>query len=149
MDVLRNDARPQPGRQLMVPDDAGRIVSRPADGTLPAPSRREDPVVARRRFWFVRSLIGTAATLGLAIIGGGGWLWVPFAVSAILTGGYVGVLRHLKLQRDEARRVVADLDLQRDDEVVIDVAVSEAGGSGGSAVGWSSSGTVRLRRWDD
>lgn len=156
MDVLRSDTRPQLGREVMVPGDASRIVDGPAGteasagpssdpGSAPPRQPQEDPVVARRRFWFTRSLIGTAATLVLALLGGGGWLWVPFGVSLVLTAGYVAVLRHLKLQRDEAKRVVADLDLHRDDEVVIDVAAAEAGGGGA----WSGSGTVRLRRWDD
>jgi hypothetical protein len=148
MDVLRSDARPRVGREVMVPGDASRIVGRSVDVTEAPPRQRsEDPLVARRRFWFTRSLVGTAATLLLAVIGGGGWLWVPFVVSFVLTGGYVAVLRHLKLQRDEAKQVVADLDLFRDEEpVVIDVAATEAGGAPG---GWLSSGTVRLRRWDD
>lgn len=147
MDVLRSDPRPGLGREVMVPGDANRIVDRDVDDAPPSPRQRpEDPVVTRRRFWFTRSLVGTATTLLLALLGGGGWLWLPFAVSLVLTGGYVAVLRHLKLQRDEARQVVADLDLRRTEEpVVIDVAATEAGGSGG----WSGSGTVRLRRWDD
>jgi hypothetical protein len=47
-------------------------------------------------------------------------------------------LRQLKLQRDEARKVVADLDLHRPSRPV-----AVEGGHG-----WGASGGVRLRRWE-
>ena len=143
MDVLR--AKPGQGRELMVPRDAGRIVTHGLSRE-PAPraTHGEDPVVARRRSWFLRLLAGTGVTLVLAVVLGG-WLWLPFVTLLGVTAGYVALLRHLKLQRDHARRVVHDLDLRREDEAddasparpVEDEREVAAGG-----------GAVRLRRWD-
>lgn len=147
MDVLRSGARGTTGgRKVLVPGDAGRIVERP--GTGPAltsgvyRSRGSDPVVARRLVWFLRCLAATGVTFLAALVTGGGWMWLPFVVSAALTAVYVAVLRHLKLQRDEARQVVSDLDLY------IDVAAAERDIAVG-AEDWVGSGTVRLRRWND
>lgn len=144
MDVLRSETRGTPtGREVLIPSDAGRIVQRPVDVVVrPRRPGHEDPVVARRRSWFVRCVIatGVALVMWLAV---GGWLWLPFLASAGLTGGYVAVLRHLKLQRDAARRVVRELDLHRT-PAATPGKVAVAGGSA-----WGGSGTVRLRRWDD
>ena len=137
MDVLRS--KPSVGRELLVPRDAGRIVTRDVNRAEPqGPYRREDPVTARRRSWFVRLLAGTGATLLLALLLGG-WLWLPFLTAALVSGGYTALLRHLKLQRDEARRVVREIDL-RDRDEVISPEVPQPVASGG--------GAVRLRRWD-
>ena len=161
MDVLRT----APGtrgssREMLVPADPGRLVDHEGttppghriidvashdpgmivdvDGLAPRPMRPEDPMVVRRRTRFVRSLVATAATLLLAVIVGG-WLWLAFFAALLGTAGYAALLRRIKLQRDEARRVVADLELYHDEPVELErVAV------GG---GWES-GTVRLRRWD-
>lgn len=147
MDVLRRDDRgPGGGRSVMVPRDAGRIVERPVDEaerTLPRP-RSEDPLVARRRAWFVRALVGTAVTFLLTVLLGG-WLWFAFTLSLLLTGAYVALLRRLKLQRDEARRVVRELELHH----VPERYAPEAVAAGGAAWGGNGSSTVRLRRWDD
>lgn len=145
MDVLRNDARDGSGdRQILVPGDASRMTQRL--GTVGEPlgphrPRGSDPVVARRLMWFRRGLAATGITLLIALFAGG-WLWLPFVVSAGLTVIYVAILRHLKLQRDEARRVVSDLDLYIDISAEERNAALEAGE-------WVGSGTVRLRRWND
>lgn len=151
MDVLR--AKPGQGRELLVPGDAGRIVTRGLgrEPDAPASGAGEDPIVARRRTWFVRLLgaTGVALLLALAV---GGWLWMPFTALLLCSAGYTALLRHLKLQRDQARRVVRDLDLRHErggsegpnagDEppALIDHAPAEDGGL--------ALQSVRLRRWD-
>lgn len=163
MDVLR--ARPGQGREVMVPGDAGRIVERD-DPRRSAPREAAgpgggDPVVARRRAWFLRLLAGTGATLLLAVVLGG-WLWLAFVAVAGITGGYTALLRHLKLQHDQARRVVRELDLgpgrRRSAGGLDDGADGEGDGrigeAGNGLHGAVASGemavgsTVRLRRWD-
>lgn len=148
-------ARSSNGRRLMVPGDANRIVERPSAGdpaprTTPVRIRRPDPVVARREAWFIRSIAATGVSfLGAVVVGG--YLWPLFAVVLLATLGYVAVLRHLKLQRDEARRVVAQLDLHRDRTVidVTDRAPQPVSAAVGGSEPWVGSSTVRLRRWDD
>lgn len=157
MDVLRTEARGAGGRELLVPRDASRIVDHAPVGpnstrshtmpthTQPTNTRStrtpEDPIVARRRTNFIRALIATAVTLVLAVVVGG-WLWVPFTLVAVGTAGYVAILRHLKLQRDEAKRVVREIDLTHE----------EVGAGPRVAVGGGAEelphGSVRLRRWD-
>ncbi len=161
MDVLRTaPGRRGSSRELLVPSDAGRIVGRElshdpvgtaadssppyADEHVARSSRlqphREDPMIARRRTRFVRLMAGTGATLLLALLIGG-VLWVAFLLTAAAAAGYTVLLRRLKLQRDEARRVVADLHLpQEPAREPVSAAVGDEG--------WSSSG-VRLRRWGD
>lgn len=143
MNVLRSEGHTGGrGRRVMVPDDAGRIVARPVDEHLVARAApTEDPVVARRRLWFVRALLATGVSFGLALLLGGG-AWLLFLGVTIATAAYVAVLRHLKLQRDEARQVVQQLDL--DDEVVATTGQVAVGGEDS----WVGSGTVRLRRWE-
>jgi hypothetical protein len=145
MDVLRSDASSTPrGRQVLIPGDASRVVERPEMGGEPGGgnrSRGSGPVLARRLMWFRRGLAATGLTLLVALVAGG-WFWLPFVISFGLTAVYVAVLRHLKLQRDEARRVVSDLDLY------IDVAAEERDIAAGTE-DWVGSGTVRLRRWND
>jgi hypothetical protein len=143
MAVLRNEGRGTAHgaeRQLLVPWDAGRIVGREVDPTVRSvPIRHEDPIVVQRRGWFTRAVGATGVALVLAVVLGG-WMWLPFGLTALLTGGYVALLRHLKVQRDEARRVVRALDLAPVvDELPERVAVG--------AEDWSGDG-VRLRRWD-
>jgi hypothetical protein len=139
MDVLRS--KPSVGREYLVPRDAGRIVTRDVSRDEPAgPYRREDPVTARRRAWFVRLLAGTGATFLLAVVFGG-WLWLPFVLAALIAGGYTALLRHLKIQRDEARRVVREIDLRDRARGAVDEAAEEPVAAAGG-------GAVRLRRWD-
>lgn len=150
MDVLRSEARTaEQGRSVLVPGDAQRIVGRDAVAAEAVPRwRRSDGgAIARRRAWFERSLVlsGIMAVLAAAF---GGWLWIPAGVVWVLSGSYVAVLRRLKLQRDEARQVVRDLELHRpvSGEAPRDAVVA-ADGTGGAGA-WGDNGTVRLRRWD-
>ena len=145
MDVLRSDT--SPGRQVFVPGDAGRIVSREPTGSAspalvaePSPVvGRDAAVVDRRRAWFVRALAACGVSLLLAVLVGG-WFWLPAVLTVLPTIAYVVVLRRLKLQRDEARRVVRELDL--DAEPPDEAMPAAVGGPS------PTSGTVRLRRWD-
>ncbi len=143
MNVLRSEGHDGGrGRRVMVPDDAGRIVARPVgDHLVPQSMPSEDPVIVRRRLWFVRALLATGISLGLALLLGGG-AWLLFAGVAVASAVYVVVLRHLKLQRDAARDVVRELDL--DDQAVATTGQVAVGGEDS----WVGSGTVRLRRWD-
>jgi hypothetical protein len=146
MNVLRSDgSRRGGGRRLMVPDDPARIVARPAHDLGPAPGGErstEDPVIARRRLWFVRALLASVLTLGSALLLQG-VAWLLFLATAAATAAYVVVLRRLKQQRDEARAVVERLDLHEQP-------LPEAGQVAvGGEEAWVGSGSVRLRRWDD
>jgi hypothetical protein len=144
MDVLRS--KPNVGREYLVPRDAGRIVTRDVNRDEPVgPYRREDPVTARRRTWFVRLLAGTGATFLLAVAFGG-WLWLPFVLVGLVAGGYTALLRHLKIQRDEARRVVREIDLRDRARAVADERHEPRGHE--EPVAAASGGAVRLRRWD-
>jgi hypothetical protein len=151
MDVLRNEGRGPgagrgAGRELLVPRDAGRIVGRDVDQTVRSVRiRHEDPLVAQRRSWFLRAIAVTGVAFLLALLFGA-WMWVTFLLAAAGTGGYAALLRHLKVQRDEARRVVRELDLHRVEGPVADPAPRQV------AVGADLFGdgpAVRLRRWDD
>lgn len=118
-------------------------------------STHEDPLIARRRSRFLRALAGTVATFVLAVVVGG-WVWPLFVVVAGAAVGYATILRRLKLQRDEARRVVRELDLRGDEgaeaprhRVAVGAGpVGSAPGEGGGRP-TDGSGTVRLRRWED
>jgi hypothetical protein len=112
MDVLRSEQRATPGRRVMVPSDPERIVERRVGAPSPGPGRRvrrEDPRVARRRAWFERLLVASVAAVALGLFLGG-WLWLVPAVVVAVTLGYTVRLRRLKVQRDEARRVVREFD---------------------------------------
>lgn len=144
MNVLRSDGHGRGrGRRLMVPDDPARIVARPVDDRIEpvVTVLAEDPVIARRRVWFVRSLAACtlALVLGLLLQGAA---WLVFLATVSATVAYVAVLRRLKQQRDEARTVVRELDLR--EGVVGDVGQVAVGAEDS----WVGSGTVRLRRWD-
>ncbi|MCA1784107.1 MAG: hypothetical protein LC679_18625 [Intrasporangiaceae bacterium] len=104
----------------------------------------DDPLIAQRRARFERALLGTAAALVLAVLVGG-WLWPAFVLVAGGTAGYATILRRLKLQRDQARQVVRDLDLTT--EGGVDASRTRVAVGGGDA--GDGSGTVRLRRWED
>ena len=176
MDVLR--AKPGQGRQLMVPSDAGRIVGHVDDHATEVGGRAahhrngaggdgrrgEDPVMVRRRGWFLRLLAGTGAGFVLALVVGG-WMWLPFASLVVVVVGYTALLRHLKLQRDQARRVVRGLDVPqaavpvRDADLGVtwaDDQVQAAGGGADPVIhrapveggGMALQSSVRLRRWD-
>jgi hypothetical protein len=145
MDVLKTSPRSAPkgaGRQLLVPGDAGRIVDHAGIDAAeePKPYKREDPRVEARRVWFLRLVVGTVASIGLAIAFGG-LLWAVALLSLAATTAYVVLLRRWKLQADQVRSVVRRLEAetatQREPERV----------PVGAAVGAEAS-SVRLRRWD-
>lgn len=144
MNVLRSEPSAHGGgRTLMVPGDASRIVARPVDtGAAAGVSGPQDPVLARRRTWFVRGLLAVAVTFGLALLFGGA-MWFAFLAAAGLTAAYVTVLRRLKLQRDQARQVVRSIE-PAEEAAVPPVGQVAVGGD----EAWVGSGTVRLRRWD-
>lgn len=128
MDVLRN--RP-PGREVMVPIDARRIVHRPgaaeavvsatgrvghlevAEGDLAVahrePSARERErreTTARRRSLFARMLAAAGGALLVAVVVGGALWWTLATLSVGAVAGYAALLRSWKLQRDQAAEVV-------------------------------------------
>jgi hypothetical protein len=145
MDVLRTEGRGPVrggnGRELLVPRDAGRIVEREIDGTVRTVRiHHEDPLVTQRRGWFLRAVAATGIALLLALVVGG-WMWAPFLFTAAGTGGYAALLRHLKVQRDEARRVVRELDLHR-----VELPEPQRVAVGGDL--FEGGHGVRLRRWD-
>ncbi|MEX0835809.1 MAG: hypothetical protein WD010_06940, partial [Nitriliruptor sp.] len=138
MDVLKTSPQRSNGRQLMVPGDAGRIVDHHGivAAEQPKPYRREDPRVEARRVWFLRLVAGTVVSLVLAVIFGG-VLWGVALLAVAATGAYVALLRRWKLQADQVRSVVRELEADVDQQKVLV----------GAAVG-ENAGTVRLRRWD-
>ncbi len=169
MAVLRG--RPD-GREIMVPGHADRIVSRDHSAGRPAtaPRRtgasRRSGVVARRRAMFVRLLLATVGTFALAVVVGG-LLWPTFVTTAIALGGYVAMLRHFKLEADEARAVVRTIDLSAHDQAQDqDVTYREPVAVGAEPFGfapgndsqfqvatrpdtpWEPQSSVRIRRWD-
>lgn len=139
------------GRRLLVPGEASRIVehqdpamrSRSArgDDAVPPPlvsSTREDPTISARRVWFLRLIGGTIGSLLVAIVAGGALLWTVALVAFASTGAYVALLRRWKLQQDQVRDVVRELEVPpAEGQVPADMA---AGGERGGAA-------IRLRRW--
>lgn len=169
MAVLRG--RPD-GREIMVPGQADRIVSHPHPRTRPdtvpqqARGSRRSEVVARRRTMFVRLLVATVGTFALAIVVGG-LLWPMFVTTAMALGGYVAMLRHFKLEADEARAVVRTIDLaSHDQDRDQDLHYREPVAVGAEPFGfpphpdtrfqvatrpdtpWEPQSSVRIRRWD-
>lgn len=167
MDVLKSspsrDAKRGGERSLLVPVDAGRIVQR-ADlsdeqhpdarqpdarhdaAGRPAVTHREDPAIAARRSWFLRLLAAAGVSVVAApLLGGAAWVLALLAVAA--TAGYAVLLRRWKVQRDEVRAVVRELEpVRRAEHGPVGAAV--AGGGGGTGGDAAAGGAVRLRRWD-
>lgn len=164
MAVLRG--RPD-GREIMVPRQADRIVSHGPASTSPRPgASRRSSVVARRRSMFVRLLVATIGTFVLAVVVGG-LLWPMFVTTAVALVGYVAMLRHFKLEADEARAVVRTLDLSAyergaDQDVhhrqPVAVGAEYYGAPDGGDTSfqvatdpdapWEPQSSVRIRRWD-
>lgn len=158
MAVLRG--RPS-GREIMVPDHAerfggsrleGRAVGRPAGTDRDTAHRR---VLARRRSMFLRLVAATGVTLVLAMVVGG-VLWPLFSVTALALFGYVALLRHHKLERDEARSVVRSMqptpvrEYRREEERQPVAVGAEPGGAWQpvESDGWHEQSSVRIRRWE-
>lgn len=138
-----------PGREVFVPAHPDRIVGRevqPMGETLPISTpRHEDPRIARRRAWFVRLLVVNVLAV-LAAVTVGGWMWALALAATATTVATVVVLRRLKVQRDQAREVVREIDLRDDvDRLASDLDAPVAVGH----LDWGGSGAIRLRRWDD
>lgn len=159
MDVLRSGSHEEHDREPAMAGGGNDEHGRPAPAAG-HPRHGEDPVIVHRRLWFVRGLVGTAASLLLAVLVGG-WLWLPAVLITVLTAGYTVVLRYLKLQRDAAHEVVRELDLtgadprlrervgQGEDAVILEREPVAVGGSTQAERSDApGSGTVRLRRWD-
>lgn len=173
MDVLRPPTSPAGhgagDRALMVPAEADRIVARETAAVPRAPrTGREDPLIVRRRAAFTRLLVATGITVVAAVFLGG-VLWPLLLVMGVVTATYAALLRHFKLQRDEARRVVRDLEPERSrrprgfDAVPAARAVGDdwradppagpamsppASEAGSHEDPWSSRSGVRIRRWE-
>lgn len=168
MAVLRG--RPD-GREIMVPGQAERIVAhdhstrstgrqgprRPA-GPRPGSTSRRSDLVARRRTLFLRLLAATVGTFVLALVGGG-LLWPMFVTTALALAGYVVMLRHFKLEADQARAVVRTIDLsgyevvEPDDDVdllrePVAVGAERFQVATRPDTPWQPQSSVRIRRWD-
>lgn len=143
------------GRSLMVPDDAGRIVSRTSPGVTPTRTtvRREDPRVARRRAIFTRLVITVGVTF-LAALFIGGFTWTLFTLALLTTGGYAALLRHFKLRQDQVREVVRELrgderaTARRDEQLPVAVGAAGPQVSTRPDDPWQPQSGVRIRRWD-
>ena len=137
MDVLKTPSHRSSGRELLVPGDAGRIVDHVgiAPAEEPRAVKREDPRVAARRTWFLRLVVATVLSVGLAAVLGGALLWSVAVLTLAATATYVALLRRWKVQADQVRTVVRKLEADAEPRRV----------PVGAAVGESS---VRLRRWD-
>jgi hypothetical protein len=148
------------GREIMVPGQAERIVGhgptgRTAGAPSPRPGRRSE-LMARRRAMFVRLLGATGVTF-LAALVVGGLLWPLFVTTAVALGTYVAMLRHYKLEADQARDVVRTIDLAAAEAAYEDepwqrepVAVGAEGFPVASRHDepWAPQSSVRIRRWD-
>lgn len=162
MAVLRG--RPD-GREIMVPGQAERIVGhgqpvrRPGPRPAPAPTARggrRSELLARRRTLFMRLLGATVGTFVLAVVVGG-LLWPLFVTTALAFGVYVGMLRHFKLEADQARDVVRTIDVTDDRVGSWDRDLERqplAVGAESIQVAtrpddpWAPQSSVRIRRWD-
>ncbi len=161
MAVLRG--RPD-GREIMVPGQAERIVShgqsarprtRPAPAPAPGGGRRAE-LLARRRALFVRLLGATGVTFALAAVVGG-LLWPVFVVTALALGVYVALLRHFKLEADQAREVVRTIDVtddrptgwaREDERVPVAVGAESVQVVTRPDEPWAPQSSVRIRRWE-
>lgn len=156
MAVLRG--RPD-GREIMVPGQPERIVGHADRGARPAPRpapSRRSGLLARRRQLFVRLLATTGVTFVLAVVVGG-LLWPLFVTTVVALGGYVAMLRHFKLEADQARAVVRTIDLSAHEDVWEDRGRDRqpvAVGAESIQVAtrpddpWAPNSSVRIRRWD-
>jgi hypothetical protein len=136
--ALRSRLRPSPratvgGFQRTM--DGLRVQQPVATPRRPS-TRREDPVIARRRRLALRLFVLTAVAIVAApLLGGAAWVVAGLAVAA--SSVTVLVLRRLKLQRDAARTVLVSLDLRRPAQPLVDEITGElvvAVGSGASPV---------------
>jgi len=99
-------------------------------------TRREDPIIARRRRFALRLFTLTVLALVAAPLLGG-FTWVVAGMASAASTITVVVLRRLKLQRDAARNVLVSLDLRRPAQPLVDEITGElvvAVGSGASPV---------------
>lgn len=102
--------RPQPQRSGGKPrpdeppgDDARVVAVAPPDG--------EDPLMVRRRATFTR-MVTMVGALFVAAVFLRGILWWLFLGAVAVIAGYAVVLRRYKVQRDEARIVVRELQVE-------------------------------------
>lgn len=175
MQVLRQ--RPS-GRELMVPEDASRIVARAVDrpegqfrsvgprATMGAPVHEEPPDMSRapassshvletRRRIFT-GLVSSAGVLFLAGLLFGGAMWLLWMLSIAGLGGYVALLLKYKQQRQQAHEVVRELRRPRIQRSAEDRALERVVGFEGRLQvahhpdePWQPQSGVRIRRWDD
>ena len=160
MAVLRG--RPD-GREIMVPGQAERIVGHGQPARRPAPrpattprGDRRSELLARRRTLFVRLLGATAGTFVLAVLVGG-LLWPVFVTTALTLGVYVAMLRHFKLEADQARDVVRTIDVTdegsgtwtlEDERQPVAVGAESIQVATRPDDPWAPQSSVRIRRWD-
>lgn len=121
MAVLRG--RPE-GREIMVPGQADRLTADGYAGARGGAAGRGDAgrgavrssaravLNERRKALFLRLLGLTGVTLVAGLVFGG-LFWPLFVLTGVMTGGYVGLLRHYKSEREAAREVVRDMDIAR------------------------------------
>jgi hypothetical protein len=158
MDVLRSETRSGggrsavPGRRVLVPRDAERIVERPVE-TRPVTrvrrSPRGDGRMAVRRAWFERLLALLVLSLAVAVFVGG-WAWVGVGLVAVVTVSYAVLLRRLKLQRDQARRVLRSLRSETPTAVLdAEPGIADPAPTFDAAADGAADAAGRRRRWDD
>ncbi len=136
--ALRSRLRPSPratvgGFQRTMD---GLSVQQPVAPPRRPSTRREDPVIARRRRLALRTFALTIGALAAAPLLGGA-AWVVAGLASAASSVTVLVLRRLKLQRDAARTVLVSLDLRRPAQPLVDEITGElvvAVGSGASPV---------------
>lgn len=189
MAVLRG--RPE-GREIMVPGQADRLTGdrhagarggaaghgsagRGSGQPVAARSSARAALNERRKALFLRLLGLTGVTLVAGLVFGG-LFWPLFVLTGAMTGCYVGLLRHYKLEREAAREVVREMDVARlsgRPDVVrerqpvavgaegygVGPGVSSGGQPGSGQAGgwqvvnspdqpWEPQASVRIRRWD-